>query len=63
MVEEKLSASNFIVLSDFADWSLQVAPMLDCTNRHFRYLMRGITRKSILYTEMVSFFFLRKLIQ
>lgn len=27
--------------------------MLDCTTRHWRYMMRGITRKSVLYTEMV----------
>ena len=30
-----------------------VAPMLDCTDRHFRMLMRQITRYSLLYTEMV----------
>ncbi len=27
--------------------------MLDCTDRHFRVLMRQITRRSLLYTEMV----------
>ena len=27
--------------------------MLDCTDRHFRVLMRQITRHSLLYTEMV----------
>ena len=30
-----------------------VAPMLDCTDRHFRVLMRQITRGALLYTEMV----------
>ena len=30
-----------------------VAPMLDCTDRHFRVLMRQISRRSLLYTEMV----------
>jgi tRNA-dihydrouridine synthase A len=30
-----------------------VAPMMDCTDRHFRVLMRQITRHSLLYTEMV----------
>jgi tRNA-dihydrouridine synthase A len=30
-----------------------VAPMMDCTDRHFRVLMRQITRRSLLYTEMV----------
>ena len=30
-----------------------VAPMLDCTDRHFRVLMRQITRRGLLYSEMV----------
>ena len=30
-----------------------VAPMLDCTDKHFRVLMRQITKRSLLYTEMV----------
>lgn len=30
-----------------------VAPMMDYTDRHFRVLMRQITRRSLLYTEMV----------
>ena len=30
-----------------------VAPMLDYTDRHFRVLMRQITRRSLLYSEMV----------
>lgn len=37
MIEEKVS----------------VAPMLEWTDPHFRMLMRGITRKSVLYTEML----------
>lgn len=32
---------------------LSVAPMMDWTDRHFRYLLRQITRRSLLYTEMV----------
>ena len=31
-----------------------VAPMLNRTDRHFRYLMRQITRTALLYTELVS---------
>ncbi len=31
-----------------------VAPMMDCTDRHYRYFMRLITRRTLLYTEMVS---------
>ncbi len=33
---------------------LSVAPMMDCTDRHFRWLMRQITRHTLLYTEMVT---------
>ncbi len=34
-------------------YRFSVAPMLDCTDRHFRVLMRQISRCSLLYTEMV----------
>ena len=33
--------------------SLSVAPMMDRTDRHFRFFMRQITRHTLLYTEMV----------
>jgi len=36
-----------------AAYRFSVAPMMDCTDRHFRVLMRQITRHSLLYTEMV----------
>ena len=32
---------------------LSVAPMMDRTDRHFRVFLRGITRRTLLYTEMV----------
>ena len=32
---------------------LSVAPMMDRTDRHYRYFMRQITRRPLLYTEMV----------
>lgn len=32
---------------------LSIAPMMDRTDRHYRYMMRLITRKTLLYTEMV----------
>lgn len=35
------------------DPRLSVAPMLDCTDRHARYLLRLISRHALLYTEMV----------
>ena len=34
-------------------YRFSIAPMLDCTDRHYRVLMRQITLKALLYTEMV----------
>jgi tRNA-dihydrouridine synthase A len=31
-----------------------VAPMLDWTDRHYRYMMRLITKRTMLYTEMIT---------
>ena len=31
---------------------LSVAPMIQWTDSHFRYYLRGITKKTLLYTEM-----------
>jgi tRNA-dihydrouridine synthase A len=31
-----------------------VAPMMDCTDRHARVLLRSISRRALLYTEMVT---------
>ena len=33
---------------------LSVAPMMERTDRHFRYFMRQITRCTLLYTEMIT---------
>jgi len=33
---------------------ISIAPMMDRTDRHFRFLMRQITRCTLLYTEMVT---------
>jgi tRNA-dihydrouridine synthase A len=35
-------------------YSFSVAPMMDRTDRHCRYFMRQITRRALLYTEMVT---------
>ena len=35
-------------------WRLSVAPMMDWTDRHCRYFHRLLTRKTLLYTEMVT---------
>jgi tRNA-dihydrouridine synthase A len=34
--------------------ALSVAPMLDRTDRHFRWFMRRLTRRTLLYSEMVT---------
>ncbi|MBB4286667.1 tRNA dihydrouridine(20/20a) synthase DusA [Roseospira goensis] len=36
------------------DRRLSVAPMMDWTDRHDRYFLRRITRRTLLYTEMVT---------
>jgi tRNA-dihydrouridine synthase A len=35
-------------------WPLSIAPMMDRTDRHYRYFMRQITRRTLLYTEMIT---------
>lgn len=35
-------------------WPLSIAPMMDWTDRHYRFFMRQITRRTLLYTEMVT---------
>jgi len=39
---------------EFNPWRLCVAPMMDWTDRHCRYLHRLLSRRTRLYTEMVS---------
>ncbi len=36
------------------DRTLSEAPMMDCTDRHHRYLMRLVSKRTLLYTEMVT---------
>jgi tRNA-dihydrouridine synthase A len=33
---------------------ISIAPMMECTDRHYRYFIREITRRTLLYTEMVT---------
>ena len=44
---------KFCETSEIPNYKLSIAPMMDCTDRHFRVLMRQITKKSLLYTEMI----------
>ena len=39
--------------NELASHRLSIAPMMDCTDKHFRVLMRQITKQSLLYTEMI----------
>lgn len=34
--------------------TVSIAPMMSCTDRHFRYFFRGLSQKAVLYTEMIS---------
>ena len=36
-----------------AAYRFSVAPMLDCTDRHFRVLMRQISRRALLYLSLI----------
>ena len=36
------------------DRTLCIAPMIDWTDRHYRYMIRLITKKTMLYTEMIT---------
>ena len=40
-------------MTDIAPHTLSIAPMMEWTDRHFRYLFRQISRHALLYTEMV----------
>ena len=40
-------------MSDYKDFRLAIAPMMDWTDRHCRYFHRQLTRHALLYTEMV----------
>ncbi|MDR0779929.1 MAG: tRNA dihydrouridine(20/20a) synthase DusA [Pseudomonadales bacterium] len=46
--------SNIENPSNSTPWRLGVAPMLDWTDKHCRYLHRLLTRRTRLYTEMVT---------
>ncbi|MEK7433873.1 MAG: tRNA dihydrouridine(20/20a) synthase DusA [Cyanobacteriota bacterium] len=35
-------------------YPVSIAPMMDWTDRHYRFFMRQITKKTLLYTEMIT---------
>ncbi|MDP3899333.1 MAG: tRNA dihydrouridine(20/20a) synthase DusA [Mesorhizobium sp.] len=40
-------------MSNYKDFKLAIAPMMDWTDRHCRFFHRQLTRRALLYTEMV----------
>lgn len=47
-------SSQGLTARSIQGYPLSVAPMMDRTDRHFRYFLRQITRYTLLYTEMVT---------
>ncbi len=39
---------------NIAPWRMSIAPMMDWTDRHCRYLHRRMSRRVLLYTEMIA---------
>ena len=56
MMRTKIATNLTTMDSKIPDggYLLSVAPMMDRTDRHFRYFMRQITRRTLLYTEMIT---------
>ena len=50
----EFSTPTTATMIDAAPWRLSVAPMMDWTDRHCRYFHRLLTRRTRLYTEMVT---------
>lgn len=38
----------------FSNSKLSIAPMMDWTDKHFRYFVRQFTKKTVLYSEMIT---------
>ncbi len=47
-------SKNLEIAAGFPSYRFAVAPMMDWTDRHCRYLHRLMTRRALLYTEMIS---------
>jgi len=41
-------------MSEFNRWRYSIAPMMEWTDRHCRFLHRLLTRRALLYTEMIT---------
>jgi tRNA-dihydrouridine synthase A len=42
------------IQSKVQNYPMSIAPMMDRTDRHYRYMMRKITKQTLLYTEMIT---------
>ncbi|MEM9817760.1 MAG: tRNA dihydrouridine(20/20a) synthase DusA [Cyanobacteria bacterium P01_D01_bin.6] len=49
-----LAPAEFIRSPTVVGYPISIAPMMDRTDRHYRYFMRQITKRTLLYTEMVT---------
>ncbi|MDF7679343.1 tRNA dihydrouridine(20/20a) synthase DusA [Enterobacteriaceae bacterium ESL0689] len=45
---------NSDIATNYPPYRLSIAPMLDWTDRHCRYFLRLLSRRALLYTEMVT---------
>ena len=46
--------SNYLLRMKDLDRRVAVAPMMDWTDRHCRYFLRGFSPGALLYTEMIT---------
>jgi tRNA-dihydrouridine synthase A len=53
-VSQDLALNDQPVLAPASPWRMSVAPMMDWTDRHCRYFHRLLSKKALLYTEMVT---------
>ncbi|MGF1457549.1 MAG: tRNA dihydrouridine(20/20a) synthase DusA, partial [Leptolyngbyaceae cyanobacterium] len=49
-----IPAPSSVVTAPVVVYPVSIAPMMDRTDRHYRYFMRQITKRTLLYTEMVT---------
>lgn len=49
-----VAAQPSVTTAPVVGYPISIAPMMDRTDRHYRYFMRQITRRTLLYTEMVT---------
>src|ERR1700681_2613228 len=58
MTEESSNHAETVEIGDRARQSISrrisVAPMMDWTDRHCRYFLRGFSPNALLYTEMIT---------